>query len=489
MKKVWTFDIGASNGRLMLNTFDGQTMNLEEIYRFPNHPVHVTGNYYWDILNLFTEIKKAMLISVQKGHDEIESMGIDTWGVDFGLLSNTGELLGNPYSYRNPKNARGMEKALEKISSSKLFELTGVETAPINTLFQLNTIKEDYPELLDKAETLLFTPNLLVYLFTGVKSNEFTISSTSQMLSAGKSEWDVELLNTLGIDKKMLAPIVEPLTIAGETLSEINDELQIKPVKVINVPGHDTACALAALPLTDDGSAFMSCGTWVLIGVPVDHPVTNSEAESWGFTNEGTLEGKYRLQKNNMGMWLLQQCRVIWEREGIETNYEEENCLFEKTEAFRSYIDPDAPRFFNPDNMVEAIRSFCKDTQQPIPETRGQLIRCILESLALKYYWVINRLEHLTGKKIKRIHMGGGAIRNKNLCQLTANATNREVLAGPIESSSIGNAVAQWIALGDIDDLQEARKIVKKSFEVKSYEPESQQDWGKVYKQFLNFID
>ncbi|MGP4039261.1 rhamnulokinase [Gracilibacillus sp. D59] len=489
MKKVWAFDIGASNGRLMLNSFDGEKMYVEEIYRFPNHPVHVTENYYWDILNIFSEMKKAIQVSIQKGHAKVESMGIDTWGVDFGLLSKNGELLANPYSYRNPQNAKGMEEVLQHITSEELFRLTGVETAPINTIFQLYTLKQNNPELLERAGMLLLTPNLLAYFFCGIKSNEFTISSTTQMLRAGKAAWETTILDKLGISSELLAPIKKPLTIAGDTLPSINKELQIDPIKVIHVAGHDTASALAALPIEDDQSVFMSCGTWVLIGVQVDEPVTDDKAREWGFTNEGTMEGKYRLQKNNMGMWLLQQCRVIWEREGIHTDFEKENHLCEEAAPLRSFINPDDPRFFNPENMLVEIQTFCRETSQPIPKSQGEIIRCILESLAMKYHWVINRLEKLTGKKLKRIHMGGGAIRNKKLCQLTANATNCEVVAGPIEASSIGNAIGQWIALGEIRDIQQAREIVQHSFSVQHYQPSDISNWQKAYERFVKYVD
>jgi rhamnulokinase len=489
MKKVWAFDIGASNGRLMLNSFDGEKMYLEEIYRFPNHPIHVTNHYYWDILSIFSEMKKGIQVSVQQGHDKVESLGIDTWGVDFGLLSKTGELLANPYSYRNPQNAKGMEDALQLITSEELFRQTGVETAPINTVFQLYTIKQQNPALLETADTLLLTPNLLAYLFCGEKNNEFTISSTTQMLRTGTTEWEMDILKRLGISSDLLAPVKQPLTIAGDTLSSIHKELQIDPVKVINVAGHDTASALAALPLEDDQSVFMSCGTWVLIGVPVDQPVTEDKAMQWGFTNEGTIEGKYRLQKNNMGMWLLQQCRVIWEREGIDTDFEKENYLFEEAESFRSVINPDDPRFFNPENMIMEIQLYCQETSQPIPTTQSEMIRCILESLAMKYNWEINRLEKLTSKKLKRIHMGGGAIRNKKLCQLTANATNREVVAGPVEASSIGNAIGQWIALGEIENMKQAREIVQHSFSVQHYQPIKSSSWQSAYERFVQLVD
>lgn len=488
MKSVWAFDIGASNGRLILNSFDGERMYTKEIYRFTNLAVSVTNNYYWDVLNIFTQMKTAIRTSVQQGH-KVESMGIDTWGVDFGLLASNGELLTNPYSYRNPKNKMGMERALQNITSENLFQKTGVETAPINTLFQLFTLKTEHPHLLEMADQLLLMPNLLAYFFCGEKNNEFTISTTTQLLNPQSTDWDSSILEFLQIDRKILAPVAQPLTIAGETLPLVNEELQIDPIKVINVPGHDTACALAALPLKDHHSIFMSCGTWVIIGIPVEKPVTEEQAMTWGFTNEGTIEGTYRLQKNMMGMWLLQQCRIVWEREGIATDYEEENRLFEQAQPFYSYINPDDERFFNPINMVEAIQDYCRDTNQKIPETRGQIIRCILESLAFHYFLVIKRLETLTGIKLKRIHMAGGATRNEHLCQLIANATTLDVWAGPVESSSIGNAIGQWIALGEMKNLQEAREVVERSFPIQHYQPTASTGWETAYQQFLKVIE
>lgn len=488
MKSVWAFDIGASNGRLILNSYDGRKMYAKEIYRFSNYPALLTNHYYWDILHLFTQMKTAMRLSIQQGH-EVESMGIDTWGVDFGLLAANGELLANPYSYRNSNNVIGMKHTLQTISSDRLFQKTGVEIAPINTLFQLLTIKLNYPQLLEKADQLLMMPNLLAYFFSGIKNNEFTISTTTQMLDPEAMDWDTTILDMLEIDRNILSPVVPPLSIAGETLPAINEELQIDPIKVINVPGHDTACALAAMPLEDDQSVFMSCGTWVIIGIPVKKPVTKDQAMKWGFTNEGTIEGSYRLQKNMTGMWLLQQCRIIWEREGMATDFEEENRLFKQAKAFYAFIDPDDRRFFNPNNMVNAIKEYCRETNQRIPETRGQIIRCILESLVLKYGLVIKRLEKLSGIKLKRIHMSGGAIRNQHLCQLIANATDLDVLAGPVESSSIGNAISQWLALGEIETLQEARKVVQRSFPIQHYQPRDGKEWEPAYQRFLKYME
>ncbi|KAB8130498.1 rhamnulokinase [Gracilibacillus oryzae] len=488
MKKVWAFDIGASNGRLMLASFDGEQMHLDELYRFSNKPVHLTDHYYWDVLHIFNGMKKGMEVSLQKGHNKVESMGVDTWGVDFGLLSKTGELLANPYCYRDPQNNDGMEKALKHISKEELFVTTGIETAPINSLFQLLAIQERNPELLANADTLLLTPNLLGYLFSGVKNNEYTISSTTQLIDLKTKNWSNEILSMFNIPADLFAPVVPSSSIAGETLPEINKELGMSPVKVVNVAGHDTASALAALPIGDGFSVFMSCGTWGLIGVEVDQPVATVQAMHAGFTNEGTLEGNYRLLKNSMGMWLLQECRTIWEREQISTDYEEENQLFQQTEAFGAFIDPDDNRFFNPDNMVEAIKVYCRETNQQIPQTRGEIIRCILESLAMNYRLVIEQLEQLLDRKLKRIHMGGGAIQNHHFCQLIANVTGRELVAGPAEASSVGNAISQFISLDIIDSLREARQIVKNSFSIPSYYPEENDRWDEAYQQYKTII-
>ncbi|MCM3410856.1 rhamnulokinase [Metabacillus litoralis] len=488
MSKVWAFDLGASNGRLMLGSFDGEKINLEEIHRFPNSPVHINTHYYWDILRIFQEMKNGITKSVKMGHKDVISMGVDTWGVDFGLLSPTGELIGNPYSYRDEHFQDGMEEMLEEVSKSELFSRTGVEPAPINTICQLYTIQKKKPDLLKGAKCLLFTPNLISYFFSGVKKNEFTITSTSQLYSYKQKKWDTEMLENLNIPVDILGDITPSGTILGPTLDEINKELQIDPVQVINIAGHDTACALAALPINKKNTAFMSCGTWVLVGIQVEQPVVTEDALAWGFTNEGTLEGHYRLQKNNMGLWLIQQCHKVWEREGHGINYEEQNLLVNEAKPFQHFINPDDQTFFNPKNMVTAIQGYCINSGQTPPETKGEFLRCILESLAFKYQWVLEKLENLTNTSLEEIHMGGGGIQNHLLCQFIANATDRTVHAGPIEASAIGNALSQWIALGEIKDIQEARQIVQRSFATKTYYPQNQINFSEAYNRFLNLI-
>ncbi|WP_066386459.1 rhamnulokinase [Neobacillus mesonae] len=488
MKNVWAFDLGASNGRLMVSQFDGNYLHLDEIHRFPNQPVQLTGHYYWDILRIYQEMKNGMVKSIQKGFRTIESLSIDTWGVDFGLISASGELLGNPYSYRDPHTNESLKEIVKTIPKEELFTRTGVEPAAINTICQLNAIKENNPGLLERAETLLLTPNLLSYLFSGMKVNEYTISTTTSLYNFQQRNWDFSIMEALNFPKHLMANIVETGTIIGSTLDSVNQEVGTSPVKVVAGAGHDTACALAALPIKVENAAFMSCGTWILMGVQVSEPVVSKEALQWGFTNEGTADGEYRLLKNTMGLWLIQKCRAAWLNEGISITYEEEGQLIRNSKPFQSLIDPDDPEFFNPENMPKKIREYCvKKVQQP-PETKGEFLRCILESLSLKYRWVIERLEHLTGKRIEVIHMGGGGIQNEFLCQFTANATNRRVVAGPVEASAIGNSLSQWIALGEIKDLKEGREIVEQSFQLRTYEPQNQADWHDAYGRFIKLL-
>ncbi|MRH41067.1 rhamnulokinase [Aquibacillus halophilus] len=489
MKKVWAFDLGASNGRLMLTKFDGERLHLEEIHRFSNHPVFLTNHYYWDILRIFQEMKKGISKSLKMGHKDVESLAVDTWGVDFGLLSSSGELLGNPYSYRDNQTFQGMEGVLKKISKKDWFLRSGVEPSQINTICQLYAIKERQPDLLERAETLLMTPNLINYLFSGEKANEYTISTSTSMYNFGLKDWDKELLDMFDIPHKMMAPVVQPGTILGPTLASINKELSMDPVQVIAGAGHDTACALAALPIKQgEQAAFMSCGTWILLGVQVKEPVVTEDSLRWGFTNEGTMDGEYRLLKNSMGLWLIQQSKAIWEKEGSSISYQEEYELVRDTKPFQRFINPDTTDFLNPENMPKQIQQYCQDTGQTVPTTKGEFLRCILESLALKYRWVLERLEQLTGKSLEVIHMGGGGIQNEWLCQFTANATQRRVVAGPIEVSSIGNSIGQLIALGQIKDLAEAREIVERSFTTKVYEPENQPEWQTAYERFNELI-
>lgn len=488
MNYVWAFDLGASNGRLMVSGFDGDHLFLDEVHRFSNHPVHLTGHYYWDILRIFQEMKVGISKSLQKGYKSIEGLSIDTWGVDFGLLTETGEPLGNPYSYRDPYTQDSLKEILKKVPREVLFTRTGVQPAALNTICQLYAMKDHNPKILEQAKTLLLTPNLISYFFSGVKANEYTISTTTSLYNIQDRNWDTDLMERLQLPREIMADIVTPGTILGPISNSIQKEFGINSIKVIAGAGHDTACALAALPIKQEGSAFMSCGTWTLMGVQVSEPVISVQALAWGFTNEGTADGEFRLLKNIAGMWLIQECRAAWAKEGRSFTFKEEAEMIQDAASFTSLIDPDDSCFFNPDNMPKQIRDYCLKTGQKAPEVPGEFLRCILVSLSLKYRWVLEKLEYLTGKSIEVIHMGGGGIQNELFCQFTANATNRPVVAGPNEASVIGNSLMQLIALGRIKDLSEGRKIVQESFLAKLYEPQNQLEWQEADGRFTKLL-
>src|SRR5690625_447250 len=488
MKKVIAVDLGASNGRLIIVTLKQQKLMIEELHRFSNEPVEKKGHFFWDMSAIFAEIKKGLNKYVVEYGTNIDGIGFDTWGGDFGIVSQEGILLEDPYSYRDTHTNEIMPKVHLQISDKELFARTGIESAPINTLYQLAAIFNKRPELKQKASTILTMPSLLGFLFTDQIYNEFTHASTTQLLNIDTQDWDDKIIESVFAGKLPLAEIKATNTVIGYTKNKLNEEMGIEPIPVVNVPGHDTACALAAMPLHDQQTAFMSCGTWVLIGIEVDQPIVTKKAFEWGFTNEGTIDKTYRLQKNNMGLWLLQQCKKDWERNGESISYAEENNLLMKTAPFQSLIDPDHAMFFNPSSMTEAIQVYCRQTGQKIPTTKGEFIRCILESLALKYRWVIERLEHLTGSEIPSIHMAGGGIQNKWLCQFTANATKKPVNTGPVEASSIGNALSQLIALGAFKNLEEARRISSRTFNTIGYTPMDLSQWDQAYSRFIKLI-
>lgn len=489
MTQVVAIDLGASNGRLMLGTLAGKELTLEEIHRFPNEPITKDGHLYWDLQKIKDEMIKGLLKCQGRDHTSIQGIGIDTWGVDFGFLSAEGELLENPYNYRDTHTNEMMDEVHQKISPKDLFQQTGVEPAAINTLYQLAAIQAKRPELIEEAQTILTMPSLVGYLLTGEAANEFTHASTTQLLHLHTGNWNTSLMEKVYGHVLPMAPIQPTHTILGHITAKIQQQTNLKSIPVIHVPGHDTACAVAAMPLKSDDTVFMSCGTWVLIGIKVEKPIVSDEAYQAGFTNEGTAEGTYRFQKNNMGLWLLQQCKREWEEQGEIISYEEESRLLEEAEPFQAWIDPDDERFFNPESMIQAIQTYCKETGQKVPERKGAILRLIIESLALKYRWILEQIEQLTKKTVPSIHMVGGAIQNEHFSQFTANATKKEVLAGPIEASATGNALSQLFALGKISSVKEAEEISKNSFPMRTFLPEEEGLWDEAYERFTKIIN
>jgi len=491
MPAVLAFDLGASSGRAMIGRYDAaaRKLSVEEIHRFPNDPVRVGGRLHWDILRLYHEIKQGML-KAKRGGFALESVAVDSWAVDFGLIDKSGELIGNPYHYRDHQTEGIMEEVTAKAGRRRIFASTGLQFLPFNTLYQLAALRKRNPRLLEQAETMLMIPDLLRYFLTGEKCCEYTNATTTQMLGAESKKWDIALLGELGLPAGILPEIVPSGTVAGRLMPSVCEELGFPPVPVIAVGEHDTASAVAAVPVSGDAPfAYLSSGTWSLLGTETARPVLSDEAMRLNFTNEGGVYGTFRLLKNIMGLWLVQECKRRWEKEGADYTFARLAALAGEAEPLRSLIDPDHPVFLNPPDMPRQIRDFCRSTGQPEPETSGQTIRCVLESLALKYRMVLEHTERLSGTKFAGLHIVGGGIHNELLCRFAADATGRPVWAGPAEASAIGNIAVQYIALGYIGSLAEARDIIARSFPVRTYAPEQPEMWERAYARFRDLVE
>lgn len=484
--KVLAVDFGASGGRVMLGIYDGETIKAEELHRFSNDPVILNGTMYWDVLRLFYEIKQGMIKA--KAHGKIESIGVDTWGVDFGLLDEKGYLLENPVHYRDARTAGMLEKSFEKISQKDFYEMTGNQFMEINTVFQLLALKEKRAELLDRADCLLLMPDLFNYFLSGVKKSERSIASTTQMSNPYKMGWQKEILQKLEIPENILTEIIPTGTILGPIQESLQEELGVNGMDVIAIAGHDTQCALTAVPAREKDFIFVSCGTWSLFGTELDTPIINKQSETLNVTNEIGTEGKTSFLKNIIGLWLIQESRRQWIREGKEYSFSELEKMAEASEPFYCFIDPDAPEFVPAGNVPERIRKYCERTGQKIPQTEGAIVRCINESLALKYRYSMEEIETCTGKSYQAIHMVGGGCQSHLLCRLTACAAGVKVIAGPIEATVYGNIAIQLMAKGAIPNLEEARKIVAASEKCMVFEPENTDQWSKVYEGYVKNI-
>lgn len=480
--KMLAFDFGASSGRAILGILEDGKIRLEEIHRFSNDPVEVRGSMHWDTLRLFHEIKQGILKCANGGHRDISSIAVDTWGVDFGLLDADGNMLSNPYHYRDSRTDGIVAEVLKLVPEEELYSRTGIELMKINTIFQLYSLKLRKPAALNGAETMLMTPDLFNYFLTGEKVTEYSIASTTQLVDAAKRDWSWEIIDRLGLPEKLFTKIVPSGTIIGRLSPELADELGIGRIPVIAAAGHDTQAAIASVPAEEKDYVFISCGTWSLVGMEADSPVIGPDSRKAAFTNEGGADNKISFMKNIMGLWLIQECRRQWEREGIKYSYSELEKLGNDAQPFVSFIDPAHESFIAPGDMPGRIRQYCRSTGQPVPESTGEVVRCIMQSLALKYRATVDKLEELTGKSIKVIHMVGGGIKDKTLCSFTAGATGRTVVAGPVEATSAGNLMLQAIAMGYVGGLQEARRIVAGSFPVEVYEPGNVEKWDEAYK-------
>lgn len=465
------FDIGAESGRAMLGDLRDGKLTLSEVHRFANGGVRVKDSLHWDILGLWREIKNGMRAAAQSG--EVAAMGVDTWGVDYALIDQNGDLLSNPYCYRDARTDGVMDRVCARLGRERIFEITGIQFMPINTLYQWAVERERNPGKVDLARRCLMMPDLLHYWMTGVMANEYTIATTSQAFDARARAWSRELIEGVGMPACLFSDVLTPGTRLGQLLPSVRDEAGISDAAVVLVGSHDTASAVAAVPFAPGGGAraYISSGTWSLVGVEVDQPVINAQALAANITNEGGVDNKIRLLKNVMGLWLIQRCRAEWKAEGRDYSYDQITQMANEASGFPSIIDPNDDAFLHPADMRQAIVQKCQETRQPAPGTPGEFARVIYTSLAHAYRAVIEQIEGLIGRRIEAIHIVGGGSRSHLLNQLTASVCQRPVIAGPVEGTAIGNVLTQAMGTGEIGSLEELREIVRRSFDIVRFEP------------------
>lgn len=479
------FDLGAESGRAMLGCLEGERLQFKEIHRFPNHPVEAGGTLHWDILRLWEEIKYGLELAIRETGGQLTSVGIDTWGVDFALLDAEDGLLGNPVCYRDPRTDGMVEATDSIIPLEDIFQQTGNQIMPINSLFQLTALAKKNSSQLAAARTFLNIPDLFNFWLCGEKASEFTIATTTQCFDPREMEWAWDMLEKLGIHSDIFETIVFPGTILGNIRKDVCREIDTSRIRVIAVGSHDTQSAILAVPAEDLDYLYLSSGTWSLMGTEVDEPIINTDTWKKNLTNEGGIGGKFCLLKNITGLWILQECRRQWLDAGVEYSYDDLTRMAGETEAFRTCINPSDITFFTPGKMVNRIQDYCRKSGQPVPETPGEITRCILESLAMEYRTVASQISEVTGRIYPIIHIIGGGSQNELLNQLTANATGCRVDSGPGEATAAGNILVQAMAVGEVQSISEARRVVRRSFDLKTYMPEKKIEFDNLYKRFL----
>jgi rhamnulokinase len=478
-------DVGAQSGRVALGRFDGERLSVEEVHRFANVPVRAAGTLHWDALRLYDEI----LDGLARAGQEVDSVGVDTWGVDFGLLDRSGRLVQNPVHHRDARVEGALERVLEHVPPRELYERTGIQLMPINTVCQLSAMVEAGDPALDVAERLLLIPDLFHYWLTGVAACELTNASTSQCLDPRAQAWADDVLVRLEIPRRLFRELVAPATRLGSLLPEVVDRTRLRRAVAVAPASHDTASAVAAVPFRTPDAVYISSGTWSLVGVELNEPRIDAETFTANLTNEGGVGGTTRLLRNVAGLWLLHECRNQWAAEGREWSFEELVLLAEQAPPLRSFVDPNDQAFLLPGDMPGRIRAACATSGQDVPAGEGAVVRCILESLALKYRQTIELIRTATGLTPPEVHVVGGGARNELLCRLTASATGLPVLAGPAEATVVGNLGVQAMALGELASLEELREVVARSFPVVTYEPADRERWDDAYGRFLALAD
>lgn len=464
MAKVLAFDFGASSGRAIKASYDGSKISYQEIHRFDNVPIIDDTGVHHNVDMIFDEIKTA----IEKA-GKVDSLAFDTWGVDYALLDENGKLVSQPYHYRDERTADALDRLKSKMDYNDLYKKSGNQIMNINTLFQLCS-----DDKLKNAKGILFMPDLFSYLLCGNKVCEHTIASTSQMLNPVDKAWNDDILNAFEIDKGIFAPLTPSATVVGE----------YNGIKVVSVAGHDTQCAVSAMPNTNENTAFLSCGTWSLIGCELDEPILTEQSNALELSNELGANGKINYLKNISGLWLIQETKKALALQGESYSYNDLEQLARKTEPFKCLVDPDSPMLSSHGNLPDKIKSFCAKTNQAVPSTVGELVRCIYESLALKYRYALEQISECTGKEFTSLNLLGGGTKDGFLCELTANSINLPVLAGPIEATALGNIVLQLVALGELESVDEGRNLIASSEEIKKYEPCHNSSWDKAYEFF-----
>jgi rhamnulokinase len=479
------FDLGAESGRALVGKLEGDRLTLDERHRFANPTGRMNGHLHWNLLAQWEELKTGLRKSAATG-ETLSGIGIDTWGVDFGLIDHNGDVIGNPFHYRDSRTDGMMERLFARVPRERVFQHTGIQFMQLNTLFQLFAMQQSRSPALDCAETLLFMPDLFNYLFTGRRQSEFSIATTSQMYDPRANRWADDMLKELGLPTKILPNVVPSGTIVAPVRDEVARECGLtSSVPVIAPTCHDTGSAVAAVPATGNQSwCYISSGTWSLMGVELSQPIINEKTLRYNYTNEGGVGGSIRLLKNIMGLWLVQECRRHFAGEGREFDYAELTRLASQARPHIAAVDPDYGPFLSPGDMPKKIQEFCRKSKQNVPSEPGELVRVCLESLALTYRRTLEGLEDITGKRIETIHIVGGGSKNELLNQMTADACGRTVIAGPVEGTAIGNVLVQAMATKAVKSLAEARQIVAQSFEVKRYDPRDTKSWDEAHERF-----
>lgn len=477
-------DLGAESGRTIVGSLDDKKLTLTETHRFPNEPVRLPDGLHWDVLRLWSEIKAGIGISSAKFEQKLESIGLDTWGVDFALLDHHGALLSNPFHYRDERTDGMLDEAFKYMPRADIFANTGIQFMQINTLYQLLAMSLQNSPLFEISKTFVTIPDLFNYWLSGEITNEFTNATTTQCFDPRKRAWATPVLDAMNIPSQLFQPVIEPGTVIGGVLPRLAEEIGAGGTRVIVPACHDTGSSVVAVPARSPDFAWLSSGTWSILGAEVREPRVNDRALEYNFTNEGGVFGTWRLSKNIMGLWIIQECKRTWARQGEDLSYDEVTRLAAEAKPFLAVIDPDEDRFLHPGDMPSRIQKFCAETNQHVPQTKGQILRIALESIALKYRLVLERLEELIGRRLDPIHIIGGGTKNRLLNQFTADAANRVVVTGPVEATAIGNILMQAIGMKHLGSLAEAREVVRASFKPETYEPKNTEDWEHAYSRF-----